>query len=464
MPEQLTIAKDNEVIRRISQSLDENDYLVGGSVRDLLLGKIPIDYDILTFGNVWDKAITLAACLGSKPFWMDEERGIARIAPKDGITLDVCAPKGSTLNEDLLNRDITINAIALNLVNMEIYDPANGVSDLNSKTIRAISEKGFADDALRTLRCLRFAAVLEFTIDDRTFGFIKKYAPGLKDIAPERIKQELVCALSYKRGAGIFSLMEQTGIKEILFPGYDDIYQGVYHRWPLIKHAILVAETVDALIAEAEDLLPGAGAMLAEEIEDGIDRACMLRFAAFIHDIGKPSTREDAENGMVHFYAHAGVGAKIADTLCRNLRFSSAFCSNISGLTGMHMRVLDLACGGIMTTKAMHRLIKSAEAFMPELLILSLADAVATGKDPGYIGARTDIEEMIRRIWEYYTGVYLNNRKEPLLNGNDVMAELGIGPGQEVGRLLVRVEEARAEGLITNRNEALNFIRLKEAG
>jgi len=463
MPEQWTIAKDNEVIRRISRTLDESDYLVGGSVRDLLLGKIPVDYDILTFGNVWDKALTLASCLGSKPFWMDESRGIARTVSRDGITLDGCAPKGSSLNEDLLNRDITINAIALNLANMEIHDPLNGVSDLNSRTIRAVSEKGFADDALRTFRCLRFAAVLEFSIEDGTTSLIKKYAPGLKNIAPERIKQELVCALSYKRGAGVFSLMEETGIREILFPGYEDIYQGVYHRWPLIKHATLVAETVDALIDEAEDLLPGAGAMLSEEVEDGIDRACMLRLAAFMHDIGKPSTREDAENGMVHFYAHAGAGAKIADTLCRNLRFSSAFCSSISGLIGMHMRVLDLACGGIMTTKAMHRLIKNAEAFMPELLLLSLADAVATGKDPGYIGVRTEIEEMIRRIWEYYIDVYLNNRKEPLLNGNDVMAELGIGPGPEVGKLLVRVEEARAEGLITNKSEALNFIKLKES-
>ena len=101
---------------------------------------------------------------------------------------------------------------------------------------------------------------------------------------------------------------------------------------------------------------------------------------------------------------------------------------------------------------------------MPELLLLSLADAIATGKDPGYIGARTEIEEMIRRIWEYYIGVYLNNRKEPLLNGNDVMTELGIKSCPEVGKILGRVEEARAEGLITNRNEALNFIRTKEAG
>jgi tRNA nucleotidyltransferase/poly(A) polymerase len=201
--------------------------------------------------------------------------------------------------------------------------------------------------------------------------------------------------------------------------------------------------------------------MLTEEIEDGIDRACLLRFASFIHDIGKPSTREDTENGMVHFYSHAGVGAQLAGELCRDLKFSSSFCSKITGLIEMHMRVLDLACGGIVTVKAMHRLIKNAEAFVPELLLLSSADATATGKDPGYIGARTDIEEIIRRIWTYYTDVYLKNRKQPLLNGDDVMKTLKIKPGPEVGRLLGRVEEARAEGLISNRNEALEFIRSK---
>ncbi len=461
MPEPLTIASNNGVIRRISPSLDESDYLVGGSVRDLLLGKDPLDYDILTFGNVWDKAVSLAACFGSKPFWMDEGRGIARTVSADGITLDVCAPKGETLDEDLKNRDITINAIALNLSKMEIIDPVNGTADLDRKIIRAVSERGFSDDALRTLRCLRFAAVLEFSIDKTTLALIEKYAPGLTDVAPERIKQELTSALSCRRGSRIFSLMELTGIREILFPGYDDIYQGVYHRWPLIKHAILCAESVEALIEGADDLLPGAGAMLREEVEDGIDRACLLRFASFLHDIGKPSTREDAENGMVHFYSHAGVGAQLAGGLCRDLRFSTSFCSKITGLIEMHMRILDLACGGIVTVKAMHRLIKNAEAFVPELLLLSSADATATGKDPGYIGARTDIEEIIRRIWTYYTEVYLCNRKEPLLNGDDVMKALGIKPGPEVGRLLIRIEEARAEGLISNRNEALEFINSK---
>ena len=461
MPEQLTIAKDNEVLRRISPSLDESDYLVGGSVRDLLLGKDPLDYDILTFGNVWEKAVSLAACFGSKPFWMDEGRGIARTVSRQGITIDVCAPKGKTLDEDLLNRDITINAIALNLSKMEIFDPAGGVADLNKKVIRAVTEKGFSADALRTLRCLRFAAVLEFSIDQGTSELIVKYALGLKNVAPERIKQELASALSYRNGTRIFGLMEKTGIREILFPGYNDIYQGVYHRWPLIKHAILAAEAADGIINQADELLPGAGNILAEEIEDGIDRACLLRFAAFIHDIGKPSTREDAENGMVHFYSHAVAGAQLAGELCRNLRFSSAFCSKISGLIEMHMRVLDLACGGIMTIKAVHRLIKSADGFVPELLLITFADAIATGKDPGYKGARTDIEEIIRRIWTYYTDVYLKNSTQPLLNGNDIMTVIGIRPGPEVGRLLGLVEEARAEGLISNRNEALDFIRSK---
>jgi poly(A) polymerase len=461
MPEPWTIVSGNEVLRRISLSLDENDYLVGGSVRDLLLGKDPLDYDILTFGNVWDKAVSLAACFGSKPFWMDEERGIARTVSKEGITVDVCAPKGKTLDEDLKNRDITINAIALNLTNKEIYDPVSGIADLDKKLIRAVSVKGFSDDALRTLRCLRFAAVLGFSIDSVTRALIEKYAPGLTDVAPERIKQELASALSCRSGSKIFGLMEATGVREILFPGYDDIYQGVYHRWPLIKHAILVAESVETLISGVDELLPGAGAMLSEEIEDGIDRACLLRFASFIHDIGKPSTREDKENGMVHFYGHAGVGAQLAGELCRNLKFSSSFCSTIKGLIEMHMRVLDLACGGIVTIKAMHRLIKNAVTFVPELLLLSFADAIATGKDPGYKGIRTDMDEIIRRIWAFYTEVYLKNRKQPLLNGDDVMAALGIKPGPEVGRLLGRVEEARAEGLISKKNEALEFIKSK---
>jgi hypothetical protein len=107
----------------------------------------------------------------------------------------------------------------------------------------------------------------------------------------------------------------------------------------------------------------------------------------------------------------------------------------------------------------MHRLIRSAEGFVPELLLLSLSDAIATGKDPGYKGARTEIEEIIRRIWFYYTDVYLKNRAQPLIKGDDVMAALGIQPGPKVGRLLAKVEEARAEGHLSNRQEAIDFIK-----
>jgi tRNA nucleotidyltransferase/poly(A) polymerase len=107
----------------------------------------------------------------------------------------------------------------------------------------------------------------------------------------------------------------------------------------------------------------------------------------------------------------------------------------------------------------MHRLIKTAQGFVPELVLLSFADAIATGKDPGYKGARTDIEEIIRRIWTYYTDVYLKNSTQPLLNGDDVMQALKIKPGPEVGKLLGRVEEARAEGLVSNRNDALDYIK-----
>lgn len=461
MPEQWTTVSDDRVIKLITSSLDNNDYLVGGSVRDFLLGKAPVDYDILTFGDVWSKASVIAGLLEAKPFWMDEERGIVRVVSHDGITVDVCAPKGETLDIDLENRDITINAIALNLATKELYDPLKGLRDINRHIIRAVSEKSFSDDALRTLRCLRFSAVLGFTIDEETLQLIKKYAHGLKEVSPERIKQELTAVLSISGGSRIFSLMESAGITEVLFPGYDDVYQGIHHRWPLLRHAILAAESADSLIALSEEILPGSAALLAEEIEDGLDRACLLRFTAFLHDIGKPSTRQDAEDGLVHFYGHAAEGARLGAQLCRGLKFSSSFCSKVSGLIEMHMRILDLACGGMITQKAMHRLLKASESFVPELLLLSLADAVATGKDPGYQGARTEIEDIIKSIWTYYTDVFLKNKKSPLLNGHDIMTSLEINPGPEVGRLLSSIEEARAEGLISNKDDAIDFIKSK---
>ena len=389
---------------------------------------------------------------------MDKTRAIARIATGEPpIKIDVCAPKAATIDADLAERDITINAMALHPTTQALIDPLGGGADLEQRRIRIIAEKNLADDPLRVLRCLRFSLQLDCTLDEETGSALTRQASRLSAVAPERIKQELNAALALPGGARIFDRMYAYNLP--LFPQYVDIDQGPHHRWPLIRHAVLAAQETESLLDKAETYLPGIGDYFAERIEDGVPRASILKLAAFLHDIGKPEAHTLDADGAVHFYGHAQVGARQTAEALKNLRYATQTIRIASGIVEHHMRVLELAVGGVITNRAMHRFLAATIGFVPEILLLTIADAEATGKDPAYAGARPDIEAIIRRIWEYYREVFSVARQAPLLSGHDIMQALGIASGPEVGRALGLVEEARAEGLVSTADEALEYLQ-----
>ena len=459
MHELSTAAFHNPILSPLLDLFTEDDYLVGGCIRDLLLAKSPVDFDIVTFGDVWAKAAAIADRFGAHAFWLDRQRGVARIALKDErVKIDVCAPKAGTIADDLRLRDITINAMAMGLKRGDLLDPLDGMHDLQAGHIRIISAQNLADDPLRVLRCLRFAVMLGFSLPDDTMAVLRMFAPQVRSAAPERIKQELMSALSLPCGSDLFLLLEDAGLIPVLFPPYVDVDQGRHHRWPLLKHVILTARAIDPLLADPGAYLPGIGAYFLAAIEEGVSRACILRLAAFLHDIGKPDAMYTAADGVVHFHGHAQAGASATLRLCQELRFSAQAVQIATGIVAHHMRILELACGGIITPRAMHRLLKATRGFTPEVLLLVIADAEATGKDPAYLGAHPDIGEIVKRIWVYDRDVFALHKTAPLLSGHDVMHALDIPSGPEVGRYLCLVEEARADGLIKTRSEALRYL------
>lgn len=453
-----TAAFHDPLIGRIAELFSPDDYLVGGCVRDFCRGVPPADFDIVSFGDVWTLAGKIALRLGSRAFWMDKARAIARIAPGEPpVRIDVCAPKAATIAADLAERDITINAMALHPATQALLDPLGGLADLEQRRIRVIAEKNLADDPLRILRCLRFCLQLDFSLTEETDSALRLQAPRLTTVAPERIKQELDAALANPRGARIFELIQRYGLP--LFPQYVDIDQGTHHRWPLIRHAVLAALEAENLLDKAETFLPGIGAYFTEQIEDNLPRSSILKLAAFLHDIGKPQAHTLDADGAVHFYGHAQVGARQTADILKSLRYANQTVRIAAGIVEHHMRVLELAVSGVITNRAMHRFLSATTGFVPEILLLTIADAEATGKDPAYAGARPDIEAVVRRIWTYYREAFSVARQAPLLSGHDVMQALGIPPGPPVGKALLMVEEARADGLIQNRDEALAYLK-----
>jgi len=453
-----TAALHDPILKRIAELFTPDDYLVGGCVRDFCLGIPPADFDLVSFGDVWTLAERIALRLGSHAFWMDKTRAIARIAQANPpIKIDVCAPKAATITADLAERDITINAMALHPSTQALIDPLEGLADLEQRRIRIIAEKNLADDPLRVLRCLRFSLQLDFSFSEETRCALRRQAPYLTAVAPERIKQELDAALALPGGAKIFELMQTYDLP--LFPQYVDIDQGEHHRWPLIRHAVLAALETENLVDKAETYLPGIGNYFKERIEDGVTRGGLLKLAAFLHDIGKPEAHTLDADGTVHFYGHAQVGARQTASILKSLHYATQTIRITAGIVEHHMRVLELAVGGIITNRAMHRFLSATMGFVPEILLLTIADAEATGKDPAYAGARPDIEAVVRRIWTYYREVFCITRLEPLLSGHDIMQALDIPPGPRVKEALVMVEEARADGLVQNRDEALAYLR-----
>ena len=205
-------ARKNKILKDILPHLPGQTYLVGGCVRDLMLGAVPSDFDLVTFGASMDLARQLGAILGGKAFFMDQERQVARVALNHGdLTIDVSPPKGNDIAADLAERDITINAMALNPFDGTLIDPLGGQKDLQERRIRLIAEKNLKDDPLRGLRCLRFSVQLGFSLDSLTMEVIKKNAETLQMIAPERIKYEFLKALKCPASATFFSLLIDAG-------------------------------------------------------------------------------------------------------------------------------------------------------------------------------------------------------------------------------------------------------------
>jgi len=402
----------SRVLERIAPHLPPSSWIVGGCVRDLLLGRDVLDIDLVTFTDVWTLSKKIERLLKGKAFWIDRERLVARIAVKGTpLTVDVLPPRGPDIEQDLLKRDITINAMACDPKTGSIVDPLNGQDDLTRRIIRLIAEENLVDDPLRGLRCLRFAVQLGFAVEEGTISLISAHADLIHQVSPERIKQEIMKALSCPRGSVFFQLLVETGYAEELF-----------HPDPEMEH-LLSAErafNMDVLLAEVHDVIPEAGEYLGREVEQGFTRAAAQRLAAFFSGITRDSNR------IKH--------------ICRKLAFSSRTTRIITGM----LEAQDTLTG-LEGNKDLCSLFRSFPDCVPDMLVL--ACAVDNGQRPRISG-----------IWDFYRSTYLPLLKTPLLSGKEIMDILEVKPGPAVGKYLEAVEDARCEGMIATREEAREYV------
>jgi len=449
-------------------------WVVGGAVRDVLLGRPVHDWDFTVDGDALGLARALADGLGGAYFPLDAERGTGRVvlAPTDEPRqeLDFAALHSEGLEADLRARDFTVNALAVDEVGL-LTDLTGGQEDLATRRVRATSEGAFRDDPVRLLRAMRVSAELGFEIEPQTASWVRRDAPLLAHPAAERVRDEFARLLAVPRAAFHLERCDEFGLLSHVVPELESlkgVTQSPPHHADVWRHTLQTVNALEEVAARPDRFLKPVRSALADdlrahlavEVSGGRDRALLLKLAALLHDVGKPETWSQDTQGRIHFYDHEPVGARMAAECTQELRFSRDEVERVRTMVAYHLRPAHLAQSGLVTRRVVYRYFRATGDAGVEVVLLALADHLAIW------GAALEEPRWARllEVAETLLTHYFERRAEtvappPLVTGDDLMAELGLAPGREIGRLLEAVREAQAAGEVRTREEALALAR-----
>lgn len=457
-------------------------YLVGGAVRDMLLGRERIvDLDFVTPGDGLAVARRVANALGAAFYPLDAERGTGRVVFSSNAThlegashlaqsyLDFASLRGATLLDDLADRDFTVNAIAFSLTEpFALIDPLGGWQDLARRQLRAASATAFTHDPVRVLRAVRQAVELGFSLEAHTEQLLQEAASALPQVSPERRRDELVKLLNTPAPGQAVQKLRKWGVIPYIVPevvALIGVAQGPPHYLEVFEH------TVEALQAWAdmlhhdladlpENLRPVVLAYLAESLAGNLSRQSLLPLALLLHDTGKPETQETADEAKIRFWGHEKVSAKIARRVMNGFRFSSQAGDFVATVVAQHMRPLLLAGEGSISRRAVYRFFRDSGEAGVAVALHALADHRAT-YPPGqgqaeWLHLREVVVKLITAYFEQRDQVV---DPPPLLTGHDLIETFGLPEGRLIGVLLGRLREAQATGEVTDKAAALAFIQ-----
>lgn len=436
-----------DVCRRLRDA-GHQAYLVGGCVRDILLGRDPSDYDVSTDATpdrvqqLFPHSLAVGAQFGVI-IVLEDDRGVespqvevatfrSDIGYSDGRHPDRVVYTSSA-REDVRRRDFTINALLLDPSMEDVIDYVGGRKDLNAGIIRAIGgpEDRFREDKLRMVRAVRFAARFRYVIEEQTFAAIEKLAPEIHQVSPERLRDELTKLLTEGSARRAFQLLDETRLLAELLPEVAKM-KGVeqppqYHpEGDVWVHTLLMIEKLPA----------GCSTTLA--------------WGVLLHDVGKPPTfmPPAGPDGRIRFNEHEEIGARMAEAICRRFRFSNDETRRIVALVANHMRFKDAPQMRPSTLKRFVRL----DDFGEHLELHRLDCTSSHGHLENY--------ELVRRFIAQTPPEEV--RPPRLISGNDLIA-LGLRPGPDFKSLLDAVEEAQLDGSISTREQALNMVTERSA-
>ncbi len=447
---------------------DAEVWVVGGAVRAAALGREVTDLDIAIASGEDAAARELARQVGGHAFPLSDEFGTWRVVDREHSAIaDVTRLRGGSIESDLAARDFTVGAVAVPLGGGPPLDPHDGLADLERRVLRAVSPSVFADDPLRLLRAARLGAELRLELEKGTLGLARGDAARASEPAGERQFAELrriVVGPDPLRGLG---LMDELGITAAVLPELEalkGVEQGPNHHLDVHGHTIEVLRRLLEVEGDLErfagEHAAGLRELLAEPLSDELTRGGALRFGALVHDFGKPQTRQE-RGAFVTFMGHDKTGSELAAEMCRRMRTSRMLRRHLQGLTLHHLRLGFMVPERPLGGRRVHDYLRATEPVSADVTLLTVADRLAArGEGPVASGEMVEAHlELAREMLGAALDWHRGGPPRPLVDGDALVAELGIEPGPQVGRLLEEIEAAQYANEVSTAVEALELAR-----
>lgn len=463
-----------DLLRNIAQRAtltDSQVYLVGGALRDMLMGLAPGDLDLAVSANALSLAKIIAKEHQGTLVILDENRETIRVIFKDQCQVDFSLFKGSTIEEDLWARDFTINALALKLTpwldqewDKNLIDPAMGRQDLSLGLLRVTNSLSILDDPIRVLRGVRLAARYKLTILPETTVYMKQGARRIDVIAGERIWQELYGILDLEDTSRWIDFMDrELKLWHYLLPGrlrMEETKQNCYHVENVWRHSLRTFHCLEVILKElptAQMKEQSIAKNLLKDLAGDGTRLPILKLAALLHDVGKPDTALTHDSGRISFHGHPEAGVPYAEAIADKLKLSKIERQYLVSLVLYHMRPLHLYTSRRYSSLSLYRFFRTLRDYALDTLILSLADLTATY----YAGERlSELTAYHQFIFNVIARCYEQATFKPVkyLSGLD-MIKLGVPEGPLVGQFLEKLAEAQITGEVQDLNSARQWVK-----
>ena len=461
--------RDSPIASRLP-ALGLQGYIVGGFIRDALLGLQPGEVDIVLEGDYEAGLKALAKAFHDEPFALGGRFRTHRMVAAEG-TLDISPVMGASRKDDLLRRDFTIDALALPFgayanAQRGIIDAAGGLDDLEQGRIAAINENNLVDDPLRILRAYRLMAQLGFVIEPDTARLLELHAGKIAEPAPERVREELMLMLNRPDAHRGLEAMDEAKVLGALFPELEELrnsMQNSYHHLPVLAHSMEAVRQLEHVLRTGEGLDAGVYSSLSAEMQEIVSppatKAALTKLSLLFHDLGKPDTSAVQDNGKITFYGHQTAGAEKAAPVFSRLRMSNRECEMLHLLIEEHLRVGFYCNSHTPAPRLIYRFLRKLGDAAAMSCLHAVADARAV-RGP-------DAPEDFVRVHEETIGLILHQRyfarelaePTPLLTGEEIMAAAGMPAGPRIGELKELLLEAQVEGAVNTRDEAVEFVR-----